>query len=154
MLWGNSGFRGIFGYQLEHCPSLKNAGTLFQRSQASGFLIRMRMPSVAELTSFGEAVEKASKAVGLRRLELAARARSFVREFELEATKAGADEEDLDFMRRVLVSPDAYVVYHGGRTRDMTEDEVLVEMGGLANGLRAWLRERIRRRGERAEGAD
>ena len=79
------------------------------------------------------------------------RARIFVREFELEATKAGADGEDIDFVRRVLLSPDAYVVYHGGRTRDMTEDEMLVEMGRLAQGLRAWLRERIRRRGERDE---
>ena len=125
------------------------------------------MAPVAELTPFGESVEKASTSAGPGKLRLAEpaqvpqtlptwprRARSFVREFELEATKAGADAEDLDFMRRVLLSPDAYVVHHGGRTRDMTGDEMLVEMGGLADGLRAWLRERIRRRGERTEWGD
>ena len=109
------------------------------------------MPSMAQLTAIGEAlteVRKVAPAAWPRR------ARGFVREFEREATRAGADGEDLEFMRRVLMSPDAYLVHHGGRTRDMTEDEMLVEMGGLADGLRAWLRERIRRRGERAEWGD
>lgn len=73
-------------------------------------------------------------------------ARVFVKEFELEATKAGANDEDLGYIHRVLTSPESYVMYHGGNRRDMTDEELLKQMGFLAAGLRAWLRGRIRDR--------
>ncbi|HET8778007.1 MAG TPA: helix-turn-helix transcriptional regulator [Candidatus Limnocylindria bacterium] len=73
-------------------------------------------------------------------------ARVLVRRFELEAAESGASDEDLDFVRRVLTSPESYLMYAGGRAREMTEAELLVEMQGLMEGLRVWLRERIRRR--------
>lgn len=77
------------------------------------------------------------------------RARVFLKEFELEATKAGASDEDLAFIHRALFSPEAYVLYHDGHSREMTDEELMVQMTGLAEGLRVWLRERIKRRNAR-----
>jgi hypothetical protein len=73
-------------------------------------------------------------------------AKIFEREFELEALKSGADDFDLAYVRQVLFSPESYVMYHGGREREMTDDELLIEMRGLAEGLRVWLAERKKRR--------
>jgi hypothetical protein len=81
------------------------------------------------------------------RISWSARARAAVKRFEAEAIEEGANDYDLAFIRKTLQSPEAYVVYNGGRPRQMTDEEMLIEMQGLAEGLRVWLRERIKRRG-------
>jgi transcriptional regulator with XRE-family HTH domain len=73
-------------------------------------------------------------------------ARVFAREFELEAVRQGASEADADYIRRVLFSPESYVMYAGGRSRVLSEDEVMKQMTALAEGLRAWLKARKRLR--------
>lgn len=66
-------------------------------------------------------------------------------EFELEAMKAKADEEDMRYIRRALRSPEAVELYRGGYT-ELSADEQRLEMESLIEMLRLWLKERIRRR--------
>jgi transcriptional regulator with XRE-family HTH domain len=75
-----------------------------------------------------------------RQLEILAR------EFELEAVKAGADEEDERYIRTALRSPEAMQLYRGGYAESMSIDEQRIEMESLIEMLRTWLKERIRRR--------
>ena len=77
-------------------------------------------------------------------------ARVFLHDFIAEAVRNGATEDDVLFVRNTLVSPHAYVMYAGGGERAMDDEELLIQMQGLAEGLRVWLSERKRRRSERA----
>lgn len=74
------------------------------------------------------------------------RARQFAHDFVAEAVRHGASEEEANFIRRTLLAPEAYVLFHGGRKHEMSGAEMLREMEGLAKGLRIWLREREKRR--------
>jgi transcriptional regulator with XRE-family HTH domain len=76
-------------------------------------------------------------------------ARAFILEFQAEAARDGAGDEELDYIRRVLTDPGAYVLYEGGRPRQLTADEVMTELQALAAGLRVWLDLRKQRRGPR-----
>ena len=84
---------------------------------------------------------------------ISADARAFILEFQAEAARNGAGEEELDFIRRSMTDPAAYVLYEGGRPRELTEEEVLTEMRALAIGLRAWLDIRLRQRRQSAKDA-
>jgi hypothetical protein len=75
-----------------------------------------------------------------------AEARAFVLEFQAEAARDGASDEELDYIRRALTDPGAYVFYEGGRPRVLTEDEVMIELRALGEGLRVWLEKRKERR--------
>lgn len=74
------------------------------------------------------------------------RVKSLIREFEVELTNEGATEWEIAFCRSVLTSPAARVMYQGGAKRDMTDEEWHTEVSALIVGLRAWLRERKKRR--------
>jgi len=73
------------------------------------------------------------------------RARIWMHGFLLELATGGATEEEIDAARRLLTSEEAYAMYAGGVEREMSGDEVLTEMQGVAEGIRVVLRRRGRK---------
>ena len=73
------------------------------------------------------------------------RARVWMHSFLLELATGGASEEEIDAARRLLTSEEAYAMYAGGVEREMSGDEVLTEMQGVAEGIRVVLRRRGRK---------
>ena len=72
-------------------------------------------------------------------------ARVWMHSFLLELATGGASEEEIDAARRLLTSEEAYAMYAGGVEREMSGDEVLTEMQGVAEGIRVVLRRRGRK---------
>ena len=74
--------------------------------------------------------------------------------YEVEALEAGADEDDMRYIRLALRSPEAVEMYHGGYMEPMSSNDQRVEMESVIAMLRLWLAERIKRRPRPAGGAN
>jgi transcriptional regulator with XRE-family HTH domain len=74
---------------------------------------------------------------------LSQRVRVWLQEFLLELARGGATDQEIESARRLLVSEEAHAFYSGGHT-DLSEEDLLIEMQGLAEGIRRRLRLRGR----------
>lgn len=75
------------------------------------------------------------------------RARVWLEQFLLELAEEGADEDFMLFARRFLLQPSNYAMYAGGRPEEMSDDQKLRHMQGLAVGVRALLKDRLNKGG-------
>lgn len=67
--------------------------------------------------------------------------------FEVEAMEAGATDQEMGVIRQALYSPETVLMFSMGyEGPPMNEEEQRVEIEALAQTLRVWLKERIRRR--------
>lgn len=84
----------------------------------------------------------------------AQRTRIWLEQFILELVEEGADQDFSSWVRRFLMSPQNYALYVGGTRGEMTDDQKLRHMQGLAVGVRAILKDRLKRGGrdEKARG--
>lgn len=67
-------------------------------------------------------------------------------EFEIEALRAGATEDDMEYIHHALRSPEAAQMFAGGYNHPLTADEMQLEMESLIEMLRSWLKGRMQRR--------
>lgn len=102
--------------------------------------LRYGGPEAASPPSVSEASEPYRAPVGLPQ-----QARVWMHTFLLELATGGATEEEIDAARRLLTSEEAYAMYAGGVSREMSADDVLTEMQGVAEGIRILLRRRGRK---------
>lgn len=75
----------------------------------------------------------------------AQRGRLWIEQFLLELTEEGADEDFIAWARRFLLQPNNYALYLGGTKEPMGDEQKLTHMKGLAAGVRAILKERLRK---------
>lgn len=71
--------------------------------------------------------------------------RVWLQEFVLELTRAGADDDFVAWARRFLTSSENFVIYYGGQPEEMTDEQKLRHMKGLAEGVRAILKDRLKK---------
>lgn len=71
--------------------------------------------------------------------------RVWLQRFALELTEAGADDDFVAWARRFLTSQENFVIYYGGQPEEMTDEQKLRHMKGLAEGVRAILKDRLKR---------
>lgn len=71
-------------------------------------------------------------------------------EYEVEALKAGADEDDMRYIRMALRSQEAIELFHGGYVEPMSVADQRVEMESVVAMLRLWLAARIQRRAQKS----
>lgn len=70
-------------------------------------------------------------------------------EFKLEALRAGADDDEMSFIRSVLNSPEAIFRQSGYRGLALPREQQAQELEAVITMLRAWLTQHIRRRAAR-----
>lgn len=84
---------------------------------------------------------------------IAQKNRVWLEELLLELTEHGADDDFIAWARRFMLSPQNYALYADGSRRDMTDEQVTAHMQGLAVGVRAILKDRLKKGGGRNEKA-
>lgn len=73
------------------------------------------------------------------------RVRVWLKEFELELTKAGADEEELQAAIALVTAPEVFSYFSRTGSREHSEDDVLIGMEALAQVVRRELKKRGRK---------
>lgn len=94
--------------------------------------------------------ESASKGYGNPEVEfedaaIAQERNVWLNRFLAELAEQGGDSDFLNWARRFLTSPDNYALYVGGTRDEMRDDQKLRHMKGLAEGVRAILKERLKK---------
>lgn len=69
----------------------------------------------------------------------------WIEQFLLELIEEGADQDFLSWARRFLLSSENYVLYVGGTPGEMTDEQKLRHMQGLGVGVRAILKDRLKK---------
>lgn len=70
-------------------------------------------------------------------------ARVLEAELVLEAARVGLDDREADAIRHYLRHAPTAPLYAGGRPRELTEAEQLIELRAIAAGLREWIKARV-----------
>lgn len=74
--------------------------------------------------------------------ELSPGARIFLHRLLLELAEEGASDFELDWAKKTLTRPDNYTYSYDGTRRDYTPEEELMEMEGMALGIRGVIKRR------------
>lgn len=73
------------------------------------------------------------------------RGKVWIEQFLLELLDEGADQDFLSWARRLLLSNENYVLYVGGTQGEMTDEQKFRHMQGLGVGVRAILKDRLKK---------
>jgi hypothetical protein len=91
------------------------------------------------------ATEAPSQSSGLSR-----QLRILAAEFEVEALKLGAEEEEMAYVRQALQSPETARMFAYGYVdrAGLSEEAIRLDYEGLIEGLRLYVKMRVKRRNE------
>lgn len=90
---------------------------------------------------------RAADAVDFYSATAAQKGKIWIEQFLLELIEEGADQDFTAWARRFLMSPDNYALYVGGAREAMSDEQKLKHMQGLAVGVRAILKDRLKKGG-------